>query len=49
MDSSGPGRAKDELASDKLVEHQAVANIHERFYAITVERVFAPELLATYQ
>lgn len=39
--------AKDELASGILVERQALANVSERFYAITVERVFQPQLLAT--
>lgn len=39
--------AKDELASGSLVERQALANVYERFYAITVERVFQPELLVT--
>lgn len=45
--------AKDELATGTLVERHALANVHERFYAITVERVFQPallaELLARYQ
>ncbi|MFT6430653.1 MAG: LysR family transcriptional activator of nhaA [Halopseudomonas sp.] len=37
--------AKDELATGRLVEREALTGVYERFYAITVERIFKPELL----
>lgn len=36
---------RDELANGILVEREALSGVDERFYAVTVERVFQPELL----
>ncbi len=36
---------RDELANGILVEREALSRVDERFYAITVERIFQPKLL----
>jgi len=36
---------KDELATGVLLERAPLDSVHERFYAITVKRIFQPDLL----
>ncbi len=38
--------AKDEFATGRLVEREGLTEVCERFYAITVGRLFKPEMLA---
>ncbi len=38
---------QDELRSGRLVEYAVVPDLHESFYAISVQRHFSPPLLKT--